>query len=585
MAEKHYTVERGTQCLISLLKAHGVRKVIASPGTTNIVFVGSVQSDPWFEVYSSVDERSAAYIACGMAAESGEPVVIVCTGATASRNYLSGLTEAYYRKLPVIAVTYNAGIQRKHHLIAQQIDRDVIQRDVARMAVNIPIVKDAEDAWYCNVEINKALLETRHHGGGPVHINISTNYSRDFSAETLPEERLIERILPTDAFPAIPKGKIAIAVGSHRPFSKEETEAIDSFCSAHNAVVVCDHTSAYHGRFRVQSSLIGCQRYAHCLRGIKLLIHLGEVSGDYSAGVAGAETVWRVNPDGEIKDTYRQLRYVFEMSELEFFKAYGINSGTPADTSFLAQCEQEYNALVGAIPELPFSNVWIAQHTAPMIPTGSVIHFGILNSLRAWNLFKLPTGVESYSNVGGFGIDGILSTALGASLANPDKPLFAVLGDLAFFYDLNSLGNRHRLNNLHIMLINNGRGTEFTNFNHMAASFGSDADRFMAAGGHFGQQSPQLVKHFASDLGFKYLSAKNKEEYLTHVKEFTSPQPTDQPIIFEVFTDSTDESDALKTIYSLKSEDSSLSLSGKIKNVVGNVIGDKGRKIIRIIRE
>ena len=95
MAEKHYTVERGTQCLISLLKAHGVRKVIASPGTTNIVFVGSVQSDPWFEVYSSVDERSAAYIACGMAAESGEPVVIVCTGATASRNYLSGLTEAY----------------------------------------------------------------------------------------------------------------------------------------------------------------------------------------------------------------------------------------------------------------------------------------------------------------------------------------------------------------------------------------------------------------------------------------------------------------------------------------------------------
>lgn len=520
-----------------------------------------------------------------MAAESREPVAIVCTGATASRNYLPGLTEAYYRKLPVIAITYNAGIQRKGHLIAQQIDRDVIQRDVARMAVNVPIVKDMEDVWYCNVEINKALLETKHRGGGPVHINISTNYSRDFSAKTLPEERLIERILPTDAFPAIPKGKIAIAVGSHRPFSKEETEAIDSFCSAHNAVVVCDHTSAYHGRFRVQSSLIGCQRYAHCLRGIKLLIHLGEVSGDYSAGVAGAETVWRVDPDGEIKDTYRQLRYVFEMSELEFFKAYEFHCDTPGDTSFLAQCEQEYNALVGAIPELPFSNIWIAKHTAHLIPERSVVHFGILNSLRSWNFFNFNPEVESYSNVGGFGIDGILSTALGASLASPDRLIFTIVGDLAFFYDLNALGNRHKLSNLRILLINNGRGAEFTNFNNTASTFGEDANKFMAAGGHFGQQSPQLVKHFASDLGFKYLSAKNKEEYLTHVKEFTSPQPTGQPIIFEVFTDSTDESNALKTIYSLKSEDDSLSLSGIIKNVVGNVIGDKGRKIIRIIRE
>lgn len=63
-------------------------------------------------MYSSVDERSAAYIACGMAAELGEPVVLTCTGATASRNYISGLTEAYYRKLPVLAVTSSQDISR-----------------------------------------------------------------------------------------------------------------------------------------------------------------------------------------------------------------------------------------------------------------------------------------------------------------------------------------------------------------------------------------------------------------------------------------------------------------------------------------
>ena len=101
----NYTVEKHTQILIALLKAHRIKKIIASPGATNVCLVGSLQSDPYFEIYSSVDERSAAYIACGMAAASGEPVVLTCTGSTASRNYIPGLTEAYYRKLPVLAIT------------------------------------------------------------------------------------------------------------------------------------------------------------------------------------------------------------------------------------------------------------------------------------------------------------------------------------------------------------------------------------------------------------------------------------------------------------------------------------------------
>ena len=105
MNKKYYTSERNVQIVIALLKAHGIKRVIASPGTTNMTFIGSIQNDSWFEIYSSVDERSAAYLACGLAAETGEPVVISCTGATASRNYMPGLTEAYYRKLPVLAIT------------------------------------------------------------------------------------------------------------------------------------------------------------------------------------------------------------------------------------------------------------------------------------------------------------------------------------------------------------------------------------------------------------------------------------------------------------------------------------------------
>lgn len=60
-----YTVERSQQILIALLKKHGIKKVIASPGTANMTLVLSMQHDDFFEMYSSVDERSAAYMACG----------------------------------------------------------------------------------------------------------------------------------------------------------------------------------------------------------------------------------------------------------------------------------------------------------------------------------------------------------------------------------------------------------------------------------------------------------------------------------------------------------------------------------------
>ena len=105
MENCYYTNERNTQIVISLLKQYGIKRIIVSPGATNVTFVASVMHDSFFELYSCVDERSAAYMACGMASESGEAVVLSCTGATASRNYLPGLTEAHYRKLPVIAIT------------------------------------------------------------------------------------------------------------------------------------------------------------------------------------------------------------------------------------------------------------------------------------------------------------------------------------------------------------------------------------------------------------------------------------------------------------------------------------------------
>ena len=75
---------------------------------------------------------------------------------------------------------------------------------------------------------------------------------------------------------------------------------------------------------------------------------------------------------------------------------------------------------------MPFSNIWVASRMAAKIPDGAVLHLGILNSLRAWNLFETPVSVLGYSNTGGFGIDGCMSSLLGASFANREKLYFGV---------------------------------------------------------------------------------------------------------------------------------------------------------------
>jgi 2-succinyl-5-enolpyruvyl-6-hydroxy-3-cyclohexene-1-carboxylate synthase len=566
-----YTDEVNSQVVISLLKRHRIRRVIASPGATNVSLVASLQQDPYFEMFSSVDERSAAYLACGLAAESGEPVVLSCTGATASRNYMPGLTEAYYRKLPVLAITSAQIFSKVGHHVAQVIDRSSMPKDVAKLSVVLPVVTNDDDLWECEIKVNRAILELKRHGGGPAHINLPTTYSQSFNVAKLPDFRLIDRFGAGSELPEIPNGRIAILVGAHVEMSPALTSAIDKFCASNNAVVFCDHTSGYQGDYRVQYALAGAQQGLDLLGSqADLLIHIGEVSGDYYSLNLVRDKVWRVSEDGEIRDTFRKLQFVFEMPERIFFEYY---SKTPAAsaTEYLAICREQLDRLRDKIPELPFSNIWLASKMARRLPDASVVHFGILNSLRSWNFFELPPSVRSSCNVGGFGIDGCVSTLIGASLADPNKLYFGVIGDLAFFYDMNVLGNRHVGKNLRIVLVNNGVGVEFKNYNHRASNIGHDVDAYIAAAGHFGNKSKTLIRHYAQDLGFEYISASNKQELEDVIERFMTPDRTQSPLFLEVFTDGDDESHALELMARLEQN-----AKGRAKQLAKTVLGEGG---------
>ena len=185
---------------------------------------------------------------------------MTCTGATASRNYLSGLTEAFYRKLPILAITSTQHVGRLGQNIAQVIDRTEIQNDVEKLSVQIPTIHDAEDEWAYNVMLNKAMLELTHNVGGPVHINLTTTYSKVYDTEKLPNERVIHRYCVEDVLPEIPAGKIGIIVGAHKKWTTEQVNALETFCSVYGAVVFCDHTSNYLGKYAVYPSLVCSQK-------------------------------------------------------------------------------------------------------------------------------------------------------------------------------------------------------------------------------------------------------------------------------------------------------------------------------------
>ena len=585
MGHDYYTDDKGTLVLMALLKEYGIKKVVASPGTGNMALVVSMQHDPYFEMYSCVDERSAAYMACGIAAESGEPIVVTCTEATASRNYLPGLTEAFYRKLPILAIMTGRGENRTGSYEPQSIDNAVLPNDVAKYRVNIPVCRNHKDERIVTTKLNEAINNLYTGGGGPVCVVMESYDSLGFLVKELPKVRVIKTYKKKEELPPLPQGNIAILVGAHQKWNAKTVKAVELFCEKNNAVVLCDLTSNYTGKYRVNYSIVATQEgCSKLLPDIALLIYIGTVCGDYytSEAMCCAKEWWMVNEDGIYHDRFYKLTAMISMEEVDFFENYSI--GEYKETSLYEELKKQCSTMIDAIPDLPFSNLWIAQTAYKHIPENSVIHAAINNSFRSWNYFPLPSSVTGSCNVGGFGIDGGLSTLVGASLVHPDRLYFGIIGDLAFFYDMNALGNRHIRNNLRLLLVNNGKGQEFRNYQHPASLLDDDCDKYVAAGGHYGKQSPTLVKYYAESMGFRYLTASSKKEFLKLYKDFFNDKHADKPMVFEVFTDNVHENEALHTIrYMVKPKISPGRLAKQI--IAKGIMGETGIQVIKTIKD
>ena len=538
-----YSIAKNVQIVIALLKAHGINQLVLSPGGTNAPFIRGVQDDPFFLCFSVVDERSALYFAIGVYLSTGKPVAVCCTSAQATRNYIPGLTEAYYKHVPILAITFSKHPQYTYQEYMQAPDQTSLPRDAVRASYSLPYVSNEHDRMHCERLVNEAILDLTHTIPAPVQLNVpmlDTELTQDISPE-LPKVKVIKRFSKKDINKnEIGNKKILIVVGENRNI--DDTEIL-RFATSSNAAIYVNHLSNMENDYTIHGNLL-----LTCINQKEfdehfcpdILITIGGQTGDYPLYHKLADSHieyehWRISEKGDVVDTYDHLTKIFECTLDDFFSSFQLEYTNKDYYETWNNAIKEYVTT----EELPLSGAFIAQQMCEVIPKGSYVNFSILNSLRTWNLFRFKNRVKCFCNVGAFGIDGGMSTFLGQSVM-VDNLCFMFIGDLSFFYDMNSLGIRHIKNNVRIIIINNNGGIEFK-LGGGTQEKRAKIDKYIAAANHF-----KNAEGWALTNGFDYYQIKNKQSFQIH-KEILLKE-SKAPIIFEIMTSDTDESKAYSVL-------------------------------------
>ena len=579
-----YTQYKSISILIALLKEHNIRHIVISPGSRMRDFLLSVEEDPFFKCYSVVDERSAAYFAIGVAQELNEPVAITCTSSTATTNYLPGITEAFYQGVPILVLTGD----RDPYLLGQQEDQMIDQINmygkVIKKFVHLPIVKDDADAWYCERLINEAILELDHRGKGPVQINVPVpaiiTWPTEY-VEYLPEVRAIRRIRIGDSNTAILQEKvqeikkaqkILVLVGQTTDLVSEELYI--RFFEKYNCLFHAEHMGNvnFEGRINLAMLAQGLSEkdFDNYLPDLVISFNgtLG-ISRNLKETLRKKKvTHWLINENGDLIDAYKSLTTIFECSANRFFEYFNEQADADQHNSkeYYNQWLQKYNEI--KIPSVPYSNVFAIHHLLKRLPKNSLLHLSILNSIRISHFFELPSNTKVYANIGTDGIDGSMSTFFGQSSVS-DRLSFLIIGDLSFFYDMNSLRIKHIRNNVRILLINNYGGNEFYQQPIRPTTDNS-----------IGAKHKNTAKGWAESVGFKYISAQTEESFLSQISDFAKPQ-SDDPILFEVFTEQMTDVKALRLLQ--QSMRDVFDKNAALKKVARSVMGEEGIKTIKNI--
>lgn len=574
MSSNMYSSIKQIQIIVSLLKQHGVRHVVISPGTRHVPLAHSCEIDPFFTCYSVVDERSAGFFALGLSERLDEPVAVTCTSATATCNYMPAMQEAYSRGIQLVALTADRARYQRFHGENQCIDQVDMFSPYVRYSADVPDVHTDDDYWYCNRCVNEALLELNHHGKGPVQINflepLAISRLSSFDAKEISTTRRIFRHVNDigwDGFREILKGKkrILVIAGQHGR-SPGLNNALNTFGRNRNVVVTYDHFSNLEGDRFIRSALVSEVLNAEELKALEpdLIITYGSKIFSVLGTRYRNQGIdhWHIDPEGRVYDLIHTLTDVFECTAQEFFE----------NTGFTLEGENEYLRMwQKRVAQLDFTLNDFTNHLAirtvlSCLPANTTIHASVLNSMRIANFYKLPPGTEFMGNICADGIDGALSAFLGQAEKH-DGIALLIIGDLSFLYDLN--GAFYRIApNVRILLVNNYAGAEF-HYN-IGQQRISTLNRHIAAGHH---------TRCGKTIGLtnlEYRLAVDRQELDEQSKSLFEPSPG--PVLLEVITDADRDGESLRRFFA---QNRRLTTKNRIANAIRTVCGESVVSLIK----
>lgn len=551
-----YSEKRNVRQLLSLLKAHNISRFVVSPGSRHIPIVISMEADPFFHLYSVVDERGASFFAIGLMQRFKEPVGVICTSGTAAANYCSAINECLYQELPLLVLTADREECVRDQREDQMIRQSTMFQPIAKFVANLPLVKDEKDAWYNNRLINEALLELTHRGCGPVQINIPIPEHIDaFDAPELPVERKITRydlssVNWKETASYLSGKKIVVVCGEGYALTEKERTSLDTFCDKFDAIVLCDKMSNCHVMNSIENAFPVLQALNR--------IDVNELAPDVVISIRANYSFnpefkgfmnrakkhkcenWCIHLSGRIYDPFKGLlTNVYEMNEFTFFKRLAEIANACVEPTYA----ETWKVISESIdePQGEFAHVNTVGLFLKKLPKDSILQLANSNSVRLAQLYHIDPSIEIHCNRGTDGIDGCMSTTVGFA-SETDKPVFLMIGDLTFFYDMNALWNRHIGKNIRIFIQNNGGGAIM----HMPKRPNFAAEHlpnFISA------RHNASVKGWAEDRGFKYFSAHTPEEVEVGAKALTD-MTVEGPIILEVFSDMLEDTTIFKSYYS-----------------------------------
>lgn len=478
------TDKTAARMLAQLLRAHGIERVVVSPGSRNAPLIVALARTPELDCQVVIDERSAAFTALGMSLQSSRPVALCCTSGTALLNYAPAVAEAFYRRVPLIVISAD----RPEEWIDQDDSQTLWQQDAlapyVKRRCDISARLDFDNGeWWANRVINDALLEAVSSRPGPVHINIRLDAPLNRMAQApASHPRIITEIAPTGdlttarareigSMLASPH-KVMIVAGFHSP-DWRLNKALGRLASLPNVAVLTETIANLHNPLfisRIDSTLSRLSADDRRALAPDTIITLGGALvsrhiKEWLRSLPPSVDHWHVGLSHTTIDCFRHLSMRIEM-EPDIFMSQLASAlqihRTPSDYASSWQSAASRAATIHdhLIAEAPWCDLKAFSIIFGMIPRGWNLHLSNGTPIRYAQLMDCTNIHRTDCNRGVSGIDGCTSTALGASWVYGGTTLL-ISGDMSFQYDIAALSSTLLTPRFKMIVICNGGGGIF----------------------------------------------------------------------------------------------------------------------------